>query len=106
MKLVYFGSGAFGLPTLRALSGRDRAGAGHEIAMIVTQPDRPAGRGGKMTLTPVAQWAAEHLPDAPVLKPERVNLPEVVERIRGAGANAWVVIAFGQFLGRRLLDGV
>ncbi|HZW08511.1 MAG TPA: methionyl-tRNA formyltransferase [Phycisphaerales bacterium] len=98
MRLVYFGSGAFGLPTLQALA------AAHTVALVVTQPDRPAGRGGRLTPTPVGEWAEEHAPGVPVLKPERVNAPEVVEQIRGAAADAWVVIAFGQKLGRKLLE--
>lgn len=100
MDLVYFGSGAFGLPTLQALARR------HRVHAIVTQPDKPAGRGGQLTPTPIAAWAADHLPDVPVLKPDRVNAPDVVARLRAAPAQAWVVIAFGQKLGRALLDGV
>jgi methionyl-tRNA formyltransferase len=97
MQIVYFGSGAFGLPTLRALA------AEHEVALVVTQPDRPAGRGGRLTPTPVGEWTAEHAPEVPLLKPERVNEAGVVEQIRGVAADAWVVIAFGQKLGRTLL---
>lgn len=99
MRIVYFGSGAFGLPTLSALRER------HEITGIVTQPDRPAGRGGKLSPTPVGQWAAANLPGVPLLKPEKVNAPEVVEVVRGWPADAWVVIAFGQYMGKRLLEG-
>lgn len=100
MRLVYFGSGAFGLPTLRRLA------SAHTLLAIVTQPDRPAGRGGRPTPTPVAAWAARDLPQVPLLKPEKVNAPDVVERVRSMGADAWVVIAFGQKLSQRLLDGV
>lgn len=100
MRIVFFGSGAFGLPTLERLAGS------HEVAMVVTQPDRPAGRGGRLAPTPVGRWAAESLPGASVLKPERVNEPEAREAIRAVGAEAWVVIAFGQKLGPALLDGV
>lgn len=100
MRLVYFGSGAFGLPTLERLA-RD-----HAVVAVVTQPDRPAGRGGKPTPTPVADWTARHLPDVPLLKPAKVNQPEVVAQIRGFEADAWVVIAFGQKLSRELLEGV
>ncbi|MEX2219237.1 MAG: methionyl-tRNA formyltransferase [Phycisphaerales bacterium] len=99
MDLVYFGSGGFGLPTLAALAQR------HTIWAVVTQPDRPAGRGGALTPTPVAQWAAEHLAGVPVLKPEDVNEAGACARVRGAPAAAWVVIAYGQKLGRALLDG-
>lgn len=100
MRLVYFGSGAFGLPTLEALARE------HDIACVVTQPDRPAGRGGKLTPTPIGAWASEHLAHVPLLKPEKVNTPDVVAQIRALSADAWVVIAFGQKLGKSLLDGV
>lgn len=106
MKILYFGSGAFGIPTLAHLA---RGGGGHHTILgIVTQPDRRAGRGGRLTPTPVAQWAAEHAPAIPIFKPDKVNDPGVVASIRdlaGPGrADAWVVIAFGQKLGRALLD--
>ncbi len=100
MKLIYFGSGAFGVPTL------ERLVAEHDVRLVVTQPDRPAGRGGKLTPTPVGEWCALHAPDLPVIKPEKVNQVEILQRIRDAGAEAFVVIAFGQKLGKSLLDGV
>lgn len=100
MDLVYFGSGAFGLPTLRRLAER------HSIRAVVTQPDRPAGRGGAPTPTPIAAWAAESLRGARLLKVDRVNEARVVDGIRGLGARAFVVIAFGQKIGPELLDGV
>ena len=102
MRLVFLRSGAFGLPTQDALACGEPARA-HEVVMVVTQPDRPAGRGGRLTPTPAGAWAAEHLPGVPLLKPERVNEPGVVGQIRGVEADAWVVIAFGQKLGRPLL---
>jgi len=97
--IVFFGSGAFGVPTLAALSKR------YAIGAIVTQPDRPAGRGGKLTPTPIAEWAAAHVPDVPLYKPERVNQADLVATLRAMPAEAWVVIAFGQKLGRALLEG-
>ncbi len=97
VKIVYFGSGAFGLPTLRALA---RA---HTIRAIVTQPDRPAGRGGRLTPTPVGEWAASEAPGLPLFKPEKVNLPEIRDAVRAHDADAWVVIAFGQKLSAALL---
>ncbi len=103
MNIVYFGSGAFGLPTLEALA------AEHTIAAVVTQPDRKAGRGGKLTPTPVGAWAAEHLPGIPLLKPDRVGQPDIRDQVRAFAADAtdlaWVVIAFGQKLPPDLLDG-
>jgi methionyl-tRNA formyltransferase len=95
MRLVYFGSGAFGLPTLEHMA------AHHDIALVVTQPDRPAGRKRRLTPTPIAQRAADH--HLPIVKPEKVNDASVIEQVRAIDADAWVVIAFGQKLGRRLL---
>lgn len=103
MDVVFFGSGEFGLPTLEALAKQ------HRLAGIVSQPDRPAGRGGKPTPTPVSAWAMEHAPNVPLIRPEDVNEPSVRERVRAlAWPNekwnlAWVVIAFGQKLSPELL---
>ncbi|MFI4914917.1 MAG: methionyl-tRNA formyltransferase [Phycisphaerales bacterium JB060] len=97
MKVVFFGSGAFGVPTLRMLVKR------HEVAAVVTQPDRPAGRGKSLSPTPIATEAESLMPGVEVLKPENVNTPEVRDHIRGLEADAWVVIAFGQKLGQKLL---
>ena len=95
--LLFFGSGAFGLPTLQRLV------AEHNVLAIITQPDRPAGRGGKLTPTPIAQWASEHAPTIPILKPEKCNAPELVEQIRAFPVKTYVVIAFGQKIGKSLL---
>lgn len=97
MRLVFLGSGAFGIPTLQALA---RA---HEVALVVTQPDKPAGRDMRLTPTPVGAWAAERLPGAALLKPAKINEPGVVAQVRAINAHAWVVIAFGQKLGAPLL---
>jgi len=98
MRVVYFGSGGFGLPTLRRLV------KAHDVALVVTQPDRPAGRRRRDTPTPVGEFAASN--GIPALKPENVNDPEVVRTIRAEAADAFVVIAFGQKLGPDLLEGV
>ena len=97
MKIVFLGSGAFGVPTLERLA-RD-----HTIAGIVTQPDRRVGRGKNLIPTPIGQWAAEHLPDVPIVKPEKINTDEARETIRDWEADAWVVIAYGQYLGSKLI---
>jgi methionyl-tRNA formyltransferase len=83
MKIIFAGSGEFGVPTLRALLE-----ARHELTQAVTQPDRPAGRGRHLTPTAIARLAAEH--GVPLLKTadiNRENLPP---------ADLLVVIAFGQ----------
>ena len=97
MDVVFLGSGAFGLPTLEMLA-RD-----HLVTGIVTQPDRKAGRGGKMTPTPIGAWAAEHLPDVPIIKPEKINTDESRSIVRAWSADAWVIIAYGQYLGQMLI---
>ncbi|MFK7760365.1 MAG: methionyl-tRNA formyltransferase [Phycisphaerales bacterium] len=98
MKIVFLGSGAFGVPTLEKLS------CDHQITGIVTQPDRPSGRGKHPTPTPVGAWGAEHLPDVPMIKPERINTEEARALVRSWDADAWVVIAYGQYLGSKLIQ--
>lgn len=102
MKVLFLGSGAFGLPTLQALA----LGGHHQVVGVITQPDRPAGRGKDLTPTPIGEWAAKHLPGVPLLKPESINTPDQTAAARALDAQAWVVIAFGQKLGPALLDGV
>lgn len=97
VNLVFLGSGSFGLPTLEALA------RSHRVTGVVTQPDRPAGRGGKLTPTPIGEWAAANLPGVPLLKPENINEPSVLAQVRAFQADAWVVIAFGQKLSPPLL---
>lgn len=97
MKVVFLGSGAFGLPTLEHLA------RGHTLVGIVTQPDRPSGRGARLTPTPVGAWGTEHQGGVPVVKPENINTPQARSLVRSWEADAWVVIAFGQKLGRELL---
>lgn len=98
MDVVFLGSGAFGVPTLKRLACE------HNITGIVTQPDRKAGRGSKLTATPIGQLAGEHLPDVPIIKPEKINAPEVRDIVRSWNADAWVVIAYGQYLGSKLIE--
>jgi methionyl-tRNA formyltransferase len=97
MRVVFLGSGAFGLPTLRALH------ATHEMPLIVSQPDRPAGRRRVLTATPVAAWAEAHR--IPLMRPDDVNDAAIVRAIHASDADAIVVIAYGQKLGTELLDG-
>jgi methionyl-tRNA formyltransferase len=86
LQIVFAGSGEFGLPTLRAV-----VDGGHSIVQVVSQPDRPAGRGRGLTPTPVAQFATETA--LPLLRTDNVN----AEVLRDA--DVMVVIAFGQKIG-------
>jgi methionyl-tRNA formyltransferase len=91
MRIVFVGSGAFAIPTLRWLTQSD-----HEVALVITQPARGAGRGRKTARTPVAA-IAEDLGHE-VLQVEDINAPDMVARIGGLGARLGLVIAFGQKL--------
>ncbi len=109
MRLFFLGSGAFGLPTLRRLA----AHPAHTICGVLTQPDRPAGRGKALSATPIGEWAAANLPGISLIKAENINEPALLARVRrefGPGGSAavdvWVVIAFGQKLSPALLEGV
>ena len=92
MRTVFFGSPAAALPSLEALLD-----AGHEIALVVTQPDKPAGRGRKLTPSAVKALALER--GLPVLEPAKIRTDAAAAaRIRAAGADVQVVVAYGQII--------
>jgi methionyl-tRNA formyltransferase len=97
VRLVFFGTPADAVPSLQALHDD-----GHEIALVVTQPDRRRGRGGDTSPSPVKEAAAEL--GLPVLTPERSR--EVVDEVASSGAEVGVVVAFGQLLPPALLEAV
>lgn len=97
MKLVFFGTPADAVPALEALHA-----AGHEVALVVTQPDRRRGRGSEPSPSPVRE-AAETLGLA-VRTPEKSH--EVVDEVAAVGADVGVVVAFGQLLPPALLEAV
>jgi methionyl-tRNA formyltransferase len=97
MKAVFLGTPEFAVPTLRAL-----VRAGHEIAGVFTQPDRPKGRGNQLAQPPV-KLAAEEL-QLPVYQPERVRRPESVELLRSLGAEIMVVVGYGQIIPQNIID--
>ena len=97
MKIIYLGSGEFGIECLNALHQPS-----NHIELVITQPAQPAGRGQKIRETPVCTWAKEkHLP---IIEPDDVNSPQVVEKVKQAGADIAVVIAFGQKIGGELIS--
>lgn len=91
------GTPDFAVGTLEALIG-----AGHEVALVVTQPDKPQGRKQELVPPPVKAAALEH--GIPVLQPERVRDAEALEKIRKYEPELIVVAAFGQLLPKELLD--
>jgi methionyl-tRNA formyltransferase len=97
MRLVFLGTPAFAVPTLEAI-----ARAGHEVALVVTQPDRPRGRGQTAAPPPVKEAALAL--NLPVYQPERVRRPEAVEQLRAIGADAMVVVGYGQIIPQNVID--
>jgi methionyl-tRNA formyltransferase len=96
VKILFYGTPAFALPAFEALR------AAHTIVAVVTQPDRPAHRGQKLTPPPVKRAALAA--GLPVLQPPRLRDPEWPERLRALAAEVAVVVAFGQILPQAVLD--
>ncbi|MBS5282518.1 MAG: methionyl-tRNA formyltransferase [Clostridiales bacterium] len=97
MRIVFMGTPDFSVPALEALLE-----AGHEIAAVVTQPDKPKGRGGRVQMTPVKLKALEK--NIPVYQPVKVKTPEFTQLLRELAPEVIVVIAFGQILSKEILD--
>jgi len=95
-RAVFFGSPAFAVPFLEAVAQST------EVVAVVSQPDRPAGRGRQLA-EPAVKVAARHL-GVPVLQPERVRAPELEGTLRALGADVFVVVAYGRILPQALLD--
>jgi methionyl-tRNA formyltransferase len=96
MRTVFFGSPAAALPSLGALLD-----AGHSVELVVTQPDRPAGRGRRLTPSPVKAFALER--GFPVIEPVRIRTDETaLERIRAAAPDVNIVVAYGQIIPRSI----
>ncbi|MGQ9673276.1 MAG: methionyl-tRNA formyltransferase [Candidatus Aminicenantales bacterium] len=92
MRIVFFGSPASALPTFEKLLQ-----AGHIVELAITQPDRPAGRGKKLTPPPVKEFALSH--DIPVLQPEKVKRDEkTLQAIQKINPDVNVVVAYGQII--------
>lgn len=97
MRVLFWGTPEFALPTLRALLGE-----GHDLVGVVTRPDRPAGRGRKLTASPVKAVALDE--GLPVLQPERPRGEPLMAELRGLQPEVSVVAAYGQFLSADVLD--
>ena len=98
MRIIFAGTPETALPSLRALVEQ-----GHEIVAVLTRPDAPAGRGKKLTASPVASLADQL--GLPVLKPSKAD-DELVAQVRGLDADVAAVVAFGMLLPQALLDAV
>lgn len=85
--VVFMGTPDFAVASLAAICD-----AGYEVKAVVTVPDRQAGRGMKLTPSPVKEYAVEH--SLPVLQPEKLRDPEFLERLKSYNADLFVVVAF------------
>ncbi len=97
MKIIFMGTPDFTLPILDALKG-----AGHEITLVVTQPDKPKGRKAQMSPPPAKEWAISN--GIPVFQPVRIREPEALEQLKQYPADVAVVAAFGQILPKSVLE--
>ena len=97
MRVLFWGTPDFAIPAFHALNEE-----GHDVVGVVTQPDRPAGRGRALSASPVKEAAiAEGIP---VLQPERARGEEFLAKIRALDAEISVVVAFGQILPFEVLE--
>lgn len=97
MKIIFMGTPDFAVVPLEEIYK-----AGHEIVLIVTQPDKPRGRSGKLAPSPVKSWALEH--DIEVFQPKKIRDEDAVEYLSKIECDIAVVAAFGQILPKSILD--
>jgi methionyl-tRNA formyltransferase len=97
MKVIYLGSGEFGIECLNVL-----VASSHTLPLIITQPAQQAGRGRKPRPTPAAKWAKDH--SIEFIETDNVNTDEMVDKIVGLHPDLIVVIAFGQKIGSELIN--
>jgi len=96
-RVIFMGTPEFACPTLQRLIDR-----GEQVVAVVTQPDRPKGRGQKLMSPPVKELALKY--GIPVHQPHKVRDPDVIERLRELRPDVIVVVAFGQILPKALLE--
>lgn len=97
MKIVFMGSPPTAVPSVQALIE-----SGEEVVAVVSQPDRPAGRGRQMTACAVAHFARDRR--LPLLQPEKAREGEFVQKLRGLKPDLIVVVAYGQILPTQVLE--
>ena len=98
MRVVFLGSPAFAVPSLAALAEHDKV----EVALVVTQPDRPAGRGRTTTPPPVKRAALDL--GLPVYQPPTLRDDDAVEPLRDVQPDVLIVVAYGELLRRNVLE--
>ncbi len=96
MRIVFMGSPEFAIPSLDILC------RSYEIVGIVTQPDRPAGRGRALRPSAVKSWGLSN--NVKIIEPQQVKAPDVIDQIKAWDPDAIIVAAYGQILSKPLLD--
>ena len=99
INIIFFGTPDIGLKSLEYLFNSDKI----NVQAVVTQPDKPSGRGQRMTMSPIKKFAIEH--DIPVYQPKSIRKePEIIEELKKYDADFFVTFAFGQILSQDVLD--
>lgn len=99
IKIVFFGTPDIGLKSLEYLNNSDKI----EVCAVVTQPDKPAGRGHKLQMSPIKKYALEY--NIPVFQPKSIRKePEIQEELKKLAPDFFVTFAFGQILSQEVLD--
>ena len=99
ISLVFFGTPAIALKSLEYLYNSDK----FNVLAVVTQPDKPAGRGHKLTMSPIKQFAIEK--GLPVFQPKSIRKePEIISELKKLSPDFFVTFAFGQILSQEVLD--
>ncbi|MGE5391058.1 MAG: methionyl-tRNA formyltransferase [Deltaproteobacteria bacterium] len=97
MKLVYMGTSSFAVPTLKKLIDST-----HQVIGVVSQPDRPSGRGGKLTPSPVKKLAIQH--GITIYQPDRIKEPESIEQVLAMEPELIIVVSYGQIIPAAILN--
>src|SRR5947207_1661506 len=98
MRVVFIGTGEIGVPTLHTLLGSEE----HQLAAVVTQPDKPVGRDQRIEPSPIKKALAGT--KIPILQPARIKDRQSIDEISARSPQAIVVMAYGQILPRRILE--
>ncbi len=98
MKILFMGTPDFAAGILDAIVTKSE----HEVVAVVTQPDRPKGRSGKVVASPVKEYAVKA--GIPVLQPQKIKESEETDKLKSMDADIYVVAAFGQILSKEILD--
>ena len=97
MRVVFMGTPDFAVGTLDAIIR-----AGHKVEAVITQPDKPHGRSGKLVFPPVKEKALEY--NIPVYQPVKLRQSDVIDKLKEINPDVIVVVAFGQILPKSVLE--